>query len=123
MPQYLIGMMFHEPEPFAQWNRGLIEDYESSTGLFIEAPSAPEVIAWGEQVAQALLRRVNYDDSLDWKSFGYFCWLEESPETSCWNHCLDFFLRVRVSQMPDLEQMGTAAYVRWQEKQSAPTNG
>ena len=32
MPQYLVGILFHEPEPFAQWNRGLIEDYESSTG-------------------------------------------------------------------------------------------
>jgi hypothetical protein len=57
MRQYLIGMMFHEPEPFAQWNRGLNEDYESSTGLFIEAPSALEAIAWGERPLEATVWR------------------------------------------------------------------
>jgi len=118
MPQYLIGIMYHEPEPFAQWNRGLIEDYESSTGLFIEADSEAEAVAWGEHVGQALLRRVNKDESLDWKAFGYFCWVEQSPKTSCWSHCLDFFLRVRFGEMPNLEHMGTAAYCNWQEKQS-----
>jgi hypothetical protein len=46
-----------------------------------------------------------------------------SPETGCWSHCLDFFLRVRVGQMPDFERMGTAAYGRWQEKQSGLANG
>lgn len=117
MPQYLIGIMFHDPEPFAQWNHGLIEDYESSTGLFVDADSTAEAVVWGEHVGQALLRHVNQDDSLDWRTFGYFCWVEESPMWSRWSHCLDFFLRVCVGEMPDLEQMGTAAYCRWQEKQ------
>lgn len=122
MPQYLIGIMFHEPDPFVQWNRGLIEDYESSTGLFIDADSAAEAVAWAKHVGQALLRHVNQDDSLDWRAFGYFCWVEESPTTSCWSHCLDFFLRVRVGEMPNLEQMGTAAYCRWQEQQLGRTS-
>ena len=122
MPQYLIGIMFHEPEPFSQWNRGLIEDYESSTGLFIEADAETEALAWGELVGQALLRRVNQDESLDWKAFGYFCWVKKSPKTSCWSRCLDFFSRVRVGEMPKLEHMGTAAYCNWQEKQSGGTS-
>jgi hypothetical protein len=49
MPRYLIGIMFHEPEPFAEWKRGLIEDYESNTGLFVDAGSAIEAIAWGKK--------------------------------------------------------------------------
>jgi hypothetical protein len=119
MPQFLIGIMFHESEPFALWNRGLVEDYESSAGLFIDANSAAEAIAWGEQVGQALLHYVNHDESLDWRGIGYFCWVEESPRTSCWSHCLDFFSRVSAGEMPNLEQMGTAAYCRWQKQQAS----
>lgn len=119
MPYFLVGIMYHEPEAFDQWKRGLIEDYESSTGLFIEADTSAEAIAWGERVGEALLRHVNNDDSLIWKSFGYFCWVEESPETSCWSHCLSFFLRVRAGEIPNLDQMGTVAYSRWQEQQRA----
>lgn len=122
MPQYLVGIMFHEPEAFELWNRGIIEDYESSTGLFVDADSPTQAIAWGENVGQQLLRHVNRDDSLDWKVFGYHCWIEPSPSTSSWNHCLDFFLQVRVGQIPDLDQMGTEAYRRWQERQSNRTN-
>jgi hypothetical protein len=118
MPEHLIGIMYHEPEPFAQWNRGLIEDYESSTGLFIEADSESDALAWGEQVGQALLRRVNQDETLDWKAFKYFCWVERSPKTSCWSHCLAFFLRVRFGEMPNLEDMGTTAYCTWQQMQA-----
>jgi hypothetical protein len=118
MLQYLVGIMFHEPEALTQWNRGLSEDYESSTGLFIFAASADDAVAWGEKVGQALLRHLNQDDSLDWRAFGYFCWVEEAPATSCWSHCLEFFQRVRVGEMPNLNQMGSAAYSLWQKKQS-----
>jgi hypothetical protein len=113
MPEYLIGLGYHEPEPFAQWNRGLIEDYESSTGLFVEAPSAAAAVGWGERVGLALLRHVNRDASLDGSAFGYATWVEDSPHTSGWLHCLDFFQHVSVGQMPDLERMTTAAYCRW----------
>jgi hypothetical protein len=113
MPEYLVGVMYHEPEPFADWNRGVMEDYESSTGLFIEADSAEEAVAWGEQVGQALLRYVNHDDTLNWSAFEYFCWLEESPDDSGWQHCLGFFQHVRVGQMPDLGRMTTEAYSHW----------
>ena len=116
---YLIGLMFHEPQAWAQWQRGLIEDYESSTGLWIEAGAADEAIAWGEHVAQALLRHVNHDDMLDWKALGYYCWLEESPTTSRWRHCLHFFQRVRAGEMPALTEMGTDAYTRWLKRRKS----
>jgi hypothetical protein len=116
MAEYLVGIMYHEPGPFAQWNRGLIEDYESSTGLFVEAESGEAAVAWGEQVGQALLRHANGDPALDWKALGYFCWLEESARDSGWGHCLDFFQHVRVGQMPELARMTTTSYIRWLEQ-------
>ena len=119
MAEYLVGILYHEPEPFAQCNDGLVEDYESSTGLFIEADSPEAAVAWGEQVGEALLRHVNREATLDWRALGYRCWLEESPRESGWGHCLNFFQHVRVGQMPDLERMTTAAYRRWLEQQLA----
>jgi hypothetical protein len=113
MPEYLIGIMYHEPDSFEQWNRGIIEDYESSTGLYIEADSEQAAIEWGEHVGEALLRLANANQTLDWKSFGHRCWLESSPNTSCWAHCLDFFQHVRFGQMPDLKRMTTASYTKW----------
>ncbi len=114
MKTYLIGIMFHEPESFDLWNRGIIEDYESNSGLFIDAESEAEAIAWGEQVGTALLRHVNQDDSLDWKS-DYYCNLE-NPKTTAWKHCLDFFQHVRVGEMPDLNRMTAKAYSQWCEE-------
>jgi hypothetical protein len=111
--EYLVGILYHEPEPYGQWKRGLIEDYESSTGLFIEAESEETAIAWAEEVGRALLRRVNNDDSLDWKALGYHCWVEHPPDYGGWRHCLDFFQHVRSGEWPDLVRMATPSYLRW----------
>ena len=115
MPEYLVGFGYHEPEPYALWQRGVIEDFESSTGLWVTADTAAEAIAWAEQVAAALHQKVNGNPAADWAGSGYFCWVEESPARSGWAHCLGFFQRVRVGEMPPLERMGTEAYLRWQE--------
>ena len=122
MPEYLVGLMFHEPESFALWNKSLIEDYESSTGLFVQADSAAEAIAWGEEVGEALLRYVNHDETLNWSAFGYYSWLEESPQKSDWGHCLRFFQHVQVGELPDLAMMTTAAYSRWLEQAQVDPN-
>lgn len=113
MEIFLVGVQYHEPESYALWKRGVIEDYESSTGLFIEAESSDEAIAWANKVAEALLRKVNSDESLQWKDYGYGCWIEEDPETSGWKHCLPFFQRVKVGEWPNFAKMGTPAYVEW----------
>jgi hypothetical protein len=112
MPEFLIGFGYHEPEPYASWQRSEIEDYESSTGLWVEASTPQEAVEWGSHVAEALHRLVNSDPAADWRS-EHTCWAEPTPSASGWSHCLDFFLRVRVGEMPDLSQMGTAAYERW----------
>jgi hypothetical protein len=115
MPEYLVGICYHKPEPFAQWQRGVIEDYESSTGLWVTADTPAEAIEWGERVGEALHRLVNGAPTADW-SASYSCWLEESPATSEWAHCLNFFQRVQLGEMLPLDQMGTEAYIRWQQE-------
>lgn len=115
MPAFLVGIPYHEPIPHRLWMDGAIEDYESSTGLFVEATDAAEAIAWGETVGAELLRYVNRDVSLDWKGLGYRCWIVPDPASSDWSHCLDFFQRVAAGEMPSLEAMTTASYERWSE--------
>ncbi|WP_236061683.1 hypothetical protein [Paraburkholderia domus] len=92
----------------------MIEDYESSTGVLIEAESAEDALSWCEVIAQELLRRVNDDRSLDWKRLGYSCWIEPTPEKCPWGHCLGFFQHVRIGELPNIDAMSTAAYVSWQ---------
>jgi hypothetical protein len=116
MTEFLIGIVYHEPEAFAQWNSGLIEDYESSTGIFIESDTSENAIAWAEQIGQALLDHVN-DNHLDWKEM-YSCWLIESIQNSHWAHCLHFFQHVKVGEMPNLNKMTTASYTQWMQNKS-----
>jgi hypothetical protein len=96
---YLVGIMYHEPEPYAAWMRGVMEDYESTRYILIDAPSPEEAVGWGEAIGQAALRWVNADDSLDWKQM-YEAWLEEEMDPS--GHT-----RVRVGEMPDLSEFRT----------------
>jgi hypothetical protein len=115
MPEYLVGFSYHEPGPYALWQQGVVEDFESSTGLWITANTSMEAISWAEQVAVALHRIVNNDPIADWRSAGHFCWIEDSPMTSSWRHCLEFFQHVRFGEMPSLDLMGTEAYCRWMD--------
>jgi hypothetical protein len=109
-------MQYHEPEDWALYQKGITEDFESSTGLFIDANSQEEAIDWAEIVAEALLRKSNNDETLNWKDLGYRCHIMQTPERSAWNHCLSFFQRVHVGEWPDLSAMGTAAYSKWAEE-------
>jgi len=113
--EYLVIFQYHEPEPRQLFERGVIEDYESTTGVFIEAESAEGALTWCEVIAQELLWRCNDDRSLNWKHLGYTRWIEPNPEESSWLHCLDFFQHVHVGEMPNVDAMGTSAYLRWQE--------
>lgn len=113
--EYLVIFQYHEPEPRQLFERGAIEDYESSTGVFIKAASAEEALIWCEAIAQELFRQCNDDRTLDWKHLGYSSCVETTPEKSPWGHCLSFFPRVHVGEMPNVDAMGTAAYVRWED--------
>jgi len=116
MTEYLIGIMFHEPEAWKLWSKGIIEDYESSTGLYVEADSLQEAMSWAETVGEKLLKYVNEDDSLNYKELGYYCWHEPNIEESGWSHCLGHFQHVKAGEMPVLENMSTKAYEKWQNE-------
>ncbi|MEM5299590.1 hypothetical protein VSR82_35430 [Burkholderia sp. JPY481] len=120
--EYLVIFQYHEPEPRQLFERGLIEDYESTTGVFISAGSADEALTWCEAIAQELLWRCNDDKSVDWKRLGHSCWIESNPEKSPWGHCLSFFQHVHVGEMPNVDEMGTAAYVNWQKHYDGATS-
>jgi len=109
----LVGFQYHEPEPYLLWQKCIIEDYESSTGIFINSKSEEEALAWGIEVANAVLRRTNNDSSLSVTAFGYECWIESEPEKSGWQHCLSFFQEIVVGDLPNLKKIGTSAYVAW----------
>ncbi len=113
MNEYLVGLLYHEPDRYELYERGIVEDCESSTGIFIYAESAEDAVAWGDAIAEKLLQRCNGDDSLNWRKLGYYCWVEPSPTSCHWSHCLAFFQRVQVGEWPNLDAMGTAAYVKW----------
>lgn len=116
MGTYLIGILYHEPSTWELFQAGAIEDCESSTGIFVDAALPEEAIAWGERVGEALLRKLNADETLDWKDLGYWCWIEEQPNTSNWKHCLSFFQHIKSGEWPDFDAMGSPGYTKWAEK-------
>ena len=112
MNKYLVGMVYHEPDNYSLWMNGVIEDYESSTGIFIYADNESDAIMWGERIAEKLFVKCNPDEVSSWKSFSYDCWIE-NMENSSWSHAFDFFQRVNFGVMPDFDLMGTEAYKKW----------
>ena len=73
------------------WQKGILEDFESSTGIFVDAVTAAEAVSWAEQVGEVLLRKLNDDETLAFTKLGYRCWIEGDPASSNWSHCLAFF--------------------------------
>ncbi len=117
---YLVIFQYHEPISREQFADGVIEDFESTTGVFIEANSAEAALTWCKSVAQELLCRCNRNSFLNWESFGYSCWIEPQPEKSPWSHCLSFFPHVRAGEFPNVDAMTSAAYLRWQNNLGTP---
>ena len=111
MSEFLIGIEYHDPKTYAMWCGGLTEDYESSAGLFVEAESPDAAVAWGGHIGQALLAFVHEGTAPAGPPAT--SWLESTPESSGWRHCLDFFQHVRVGEMPDLAGMTAEAYQDW----------
>ena len=112
--EYLVGIMYHEPESYELWNKGIIEDYESSTAIFISADSETDAIAWGKIIADKLFKNSNPIELKSWADFEYHCWIEDVKNSS-WKHCFSFFQRVNAGELPDLNKMGSDAYAQWQK--------
>jgi hypothetical protein len=96
-----------------EYNRRTGSDFESSTGVFIEAPSDADALAWGSEISEAFLRHAYGDSAISWKALDYAHWIEADPASCSWKHCLSFFPTVRVGQFPEFSQMTAEAYARW----------
>lgn len=113
MENYLVGISYHESEYLDSKEKEVFEDYESSTGIFINAKSSDEAIAWGEIIGDELFKKKNPNESESWMSFGHFCWIEEDLEESSFEPYFDFLQTVDNGSHPDYEKMGIKAYLDW----------
>ena len=112
MPTFLYGFGYEDKYEMDA-NRRNNSDWESSKGVFIDAPSEADALQWGREIAEAFLRYEHDDPSVSWKALGYADWIEPDPSSCVWKHCLSFFPSVRVGEFPELSRMTTAAYVAW----------
>ena len=107
--EFLIGIMYHEPESWKLWNKGIIEDYESTSGVYISAENVESAIAWGEEIGQKVLDLLNKDELLNWKELGYYAWHIEIPSESDWSHCLNVFPKVTVGEYPEISSFDNSS--------------
>lgn len=115
---FLIGISWCDPEEVAACKRvGLDDDPRCSTGLFIDSKTPDEALSWAETVAGDYMRFLFDDKQYLKEVFETFCWVVEKPETSAWKHCLGFFQKITVGQLPDFQKMTIEAYNEWCTKE------
>jgi hypothetical protein len=112
MPTFLYGFGYEDKDEM-EYNRRTDSDFESSTGVFIDAPSETDALAWGREISEAFLRHAHGDPAASWKALDYAHWIEADPASCSWKHCLSFFPRVRVGEFPDFSRMTPEAYSDW----------
>lgn len=105
MKEYLIGMIYHYPEDYELWQKGVMEDYEASTAIYVAAENEAEALGWGYKVATALLNFANNAEGLTLEQFQHHCWYIEDPSKDAWSKMLNTFQHVRCGEMPDLSTM------------------
>ncbi len=113
MCEYLIGFTYHYPADFQLWQRGVIEDFESSTAVFVTATSLSDALQWASVVATRLLNHVHQTNDLNMHQFGHHCWHEVGPATGTWPHSMSFFQHVEFGEMPVLDRMTKEVYSNW----------
>jgi hypothetical protein len=119
MPRFLYGFGYEQKDEMAH-NLRTGSDFESSTGVFIDAPSEAEALAWGREISEAFLRHAHGDPSVSWRALGYTHWIEPDPASCSWKHCLSCFPTVRVGEFPDFSRMTPQAYADWCKEQGLP---
>ena len=112
MPDYLFCFGYEDRDQAAV-NESHCTDYESSTGVFIDAPDEHEALKWGQEIAERFLHHERQDVTVSWRGNRYGHWIEKDPEHSPWAHCLSSLPRVRVGQLPDFSTMTHEAYAAW----------
>jgi hypothetical protein len=87
MERYLLGISFHYPEDYVKYEKGISEDFEGSTGIFVKASNEKEALDWAKEIGSTLFKRLNPGESKTWESFGHYAWIEKDLESSGWRHC------------------------------------
>ena len=105
MNEYLIGMVYHYPEDYELWKKGVMEDYEATTAIYVAAENEGAALAWGYQVATALLNFTNKTEGLTLEQFQHDCWHIEEPSKDDWSKMLETFPHVKYGEMPILSEM------------------
>ena len=90
MPTFLFRFGYEDALEM-KCNAGTGSDYESSNGVFIEADSEADALAWGCEIAEQFMKHEHGAPSISWRALGYAHWIETDPETCSWRHCLSFF--------------------------------
>ncbi len=114
MEKYLFGFSWDDPEEAEAYKR-LGVDFEAgcSTGIFVEALDKDAAISWGIKVAEGYLNYIYKDKHYSLTELDIYHWIEDDPTTSDWKHCLDFFQRTKVGELPDFSLMTVEAYCEW----------
>jgi hypothetical protein len=114
MGTFLVGISWCDPEEVAACKRvGIDDDAHCSTGLFVDSASPNEAVSWAETVAAKFMEFLFHAKQYPQEILEISCWVEETPESSAWKHCLGFFQRISVGQFPDFQKMTTEAYSEW----------
>jgi len=76
---YLYIFCFQTP---AQRNASLSpgEIEESSQGIFIEAESPEQALAWGREISETYVQRLYSPEPISWKTQGFAHWVESAPK-------------------------------------------
>lgn len=120
MNTYLIALSWCDPEQVAAYVRvGLDDDPRCATGLFITAENEAAALAWANEVCQKYMAYLFAGKNYLLKDVEIFCWVDDVQKT-CWKHCLDFFQKVQVGQVPEFPKMTTEAYIEWCKKAGIP---
>ena len=83
MNAFLIAISWCDPEEVAAYKRvGLDDDPRCSTGIFIEAGTVSDALAWGKAVANKYLEFLFQEKTYPPEALEVFCWAEEKPEQS-----------------------------------------
>jgi hypothetical protein len=114
MNAFLIGLSWCDPEEVRAYVcAGLDDDPRCSTGLFIMAEDEAAALSWGNEVSQKYLGFLFAEKNYQPEQLEVHCWVEADPQDCSWAHCLDFFQRVQVGQVPEFPKMTAEAYLNW----------
>ena len=81
-------------------------DDEDSLGVFIEAASPDQALAWGRSISEEFLKVLHGDRSVSWAQQNYAHWIESNPASRFEPGVLLKIPTVRVGEYPDWSSLG-----------------